>query len=254
MGDVMKKNLIAALVIAAVFASSTAQSAPPIFKEKKYFGPMPFNGFSLNVGFLDGADFSYLTEALNNWAEARYGYDTFKEMPLAPSWRLSYERKITPNHVLKLSSTFTYITQESNGEYVAEYPDTNYALQILRTIKVYLLSLEAGFSYYFVTPEPQRFSPYAGAGFAAVIPMVRLKTDSFLSGRPFSNPGETISQNSFQAGLHMEFGVTYFLSNRYALGFEGKYQMAQSKFDIHGGNFDLRYTGLILSLGLTYYL
>ena len=39
-----------------------------------------------------------------------------------------------------------------------------------------------------------------------------------------------------------------------AMGLEGKYQMAQSKFEIHGGNFDLSYTGLILSLNLTYYL
>jgi hypothetical protein len=35
---------------------------------------------------------------------------------------------------------------------------------------------------------------------------------------------------------------------------EGKYQMAQSKFDIHGGNFDLKYTGVILSLNVIYYL
>jgi opacity protein-like surface antigen len=250
----MKRNLIAALLIAVVFASSTANSAPPIFKERKYFGPMPFNSFSLNVGFLDGADLTYLTEALDNWAAARNGYDTAKEMPLSPSCKLTYERKLTPNHVLKLSSTFTYIKQETGGEYVAEFPDTNYALTIERTIKIYLLSFDAGFSYFFITPEPARFSPYAGAGFSAVLPMVRLHTDSFLDEEPFSNPGENISQNSFQAGLHMEFGMTYFVSNRYAVGIEGKYQMGQSKFDIHNGNFDLKYTGMILSLGLTYYL
>jgi opacity protein-like surface antigen len=250
----MKRDLIAALVAVAVLACSTAHSAPPIFKEKKYFGPMPYNSFSLSIGFLDGADFKYLTDALNNWAVARHGYDTFEELPLGPNVRLSYERRLTPNHFLKLSSSFSYLKQNSIGAYVAQYPDTNYSLDIERTLKVYLLSLEAGFSYYFIPPEPERFSPYAGAGFSAVVPMVHLHTDSFLDGRTFANPAESISQSSFQAGLHMEFGMSYFLSNRYAFGLEGKYQMAQSKFDIHGGNFDLSYTSLILSLSMIYYL
>ncbi|MGD1048785.1 MAG: hypothetical protein ABR899_08565 [Candidatus Krumholzibacteriaceae bacterium] len=250
----MKRHLIAALLIVVICACSTAHSAPPIFKEKKYFGPMPFGSLSLSVGFLDGADFSQLTDALNNWAVARHGYDTFGGLSPAPSARLSYEYQMTPNHVLKLSSTFSYLKQGSEGKYVAEFPDTNYSLKIDRTLKVYLLTFEAGFSYYFIVPTPESFSPYAGAGFAAVVPLVRLDTESTLAGHPFANPGESVSKNSLEAGLHMEFGMNYYLSNRFAMGMEGKYQMAQSKFDIHGGNFDLMYTGFILSLNLMYYL
>ena len=252
----MKRHLIAALLIVVICACSTAHAAPPIFKEKKYFGPMPFGSLSLSVGFLDGVDFTLLTDALNNWAVARHGYDTFGDLPLAPSARLSYEYQMTPNHVLKVSSTFTYLKQGSVGKYVAEYPDTNYNLDIARTLKVYLLTFEAGFSYYFVPPAPESFSPYAGAGFAAVVPLVRLDTESSLhsSGAPFANPGENVSKNSFEAGLHMEFGMNYYLSNRFAMGMEGKYQMAQSKLTVHGGNFDLKYTGFILSLNLIYYL
>ena len=48
--------------------------------------------------------------------------------------------------------------------------------------------------------------------------------------------------------------MTYFITNRYAAGLEGKYQMSQSKFYIHDGNFDLNYSGFILSLNLIYYL
>ena len=252
----MKRQWVAAILIVVICACSAAHAAPPIFKDKKYFGPMPFGSLSLSVGFLDGADFSLLTDALNDWAVARHGSDNFGDLPLAPSARLSYEYQLTPNHFLRVSSTFTYLKQTSTGSYIAAYPDTNYALDIARTLKVYLLTFEAGFSYYFITPAPESFSPYAGAGFGAVIPMVRLDTKSSLAenGAPFANPGENVSSNTFEAGLHVEFGMNYYLSNRFALGMEGKYQMAQSKFDIHGGNFDLKYTGVILSLNLVYYL
>ena len=216
----MKRHLVAAILIVAMCACSIAYAAPPIFKDKKYFGPMPFGSLSLSVGFLDGADFSLLTDALNDWAVARHGSDNFGDLPLAPSARLAYEYQLTPNHFLRVSSTFTYLKQTSTGSYIAAYPDTNYALDIARTLKVYLLTFEAGFSYYFITPAPESFSPYAGAGFGAVIPMVRLDTKSSLAenGAPFANPGENVSSNTFEAGLHVEFGMNYYLSNRFALG------------------------------------
>jgi opacity protein-like surface antigen len=252
----MKKYSVFVLLVVSLLVCSVAQGAPPIFKEKKLFGPIPYNSFSLGVGFLDGVDFTYLTEHLNNWAYAHgKGYETFEELSPAPYGRLSYERQLTPNHFFKGSTTLSYINTSSVGAFIAEQPDTNYALTMERTLKVYLLTFEAGFSYCFIPPEPQRFSPYAGAGFAAVVPMVRLDTKCTQSdGSPFSAPEENASRNSFQAGLHMEFGMTYYITNRYAAGLEGRYQMAQSKFYIHGGNFDLKYAGFILSLNLIYYL
>ena len=254
-GAFMKKYSVFVLVVVSLLVGSVAQGAPPIFKEKKYFGPIPYNSISLSVGFLDGPDFTYLTEHLDFWANARKGSEAFAALSPSPHGRLSYERQLTPNHFFKGSAGLSYISTSGVGDYVAATPDTNYALTIERTLSVYLLAFEAGFSYYFTSPEPQSFSPYVGAGFAGVVPMVRLDTESTKSdGTPFSNPEETVSQNSFQAGLHMEFGMTYFISNRYAAGLEGKYQMSQSKFNIHGGNFDLKYSGFILSLNLIYYL
>ena len=255
-GDFMRKYSAVVMLLAVIIASSVAHAAPPIFKEKKYYGPMPYNSFSFSAVFLDGADFSYLTEHLNNWAVAHNGSETFEELGLAPYARLSYERLITPKHFLKLSSSFNYLKTTSVGSYVAEYPDTNYYLNSERSFKVYLLAVEAGFAYYYTAPEARSISPYLGAGFSAVFPMARLDTESTLveNGEPFSNPNENASQNSFQAGLHMEMGIAYFITDRYAAAIEGKYQMAQSKFDIHGGNFDLDYTGFILSLNLMYYL
>jgi hypothetical protein len=257
-GAFMKKYSVIILVVVSLLACSVAQGAPPIFKEKKLFGPIPYNSLSFAAGFLDGADFTYLTEHLNNWANLHgKGSDTFKELSPAPYGRLSYERQLTPNHFFKGSTSLSYINTSSDGNYVADINDTTkYNLAIERTLKAYLLTIEAGFSYYFVSPEPQRASPYVGAGFAAVFPMVRLDTKSTMKegGASFPNPGENVSRNSFEAGLHMEFGMNYFFTNRYAAGLEGKYQMSQSKFYIHGGNFDLKYAGFILSLNLIYYL
>lgn len=251
----MKRYSVFVLVVVSLLASSVAQGAPPIFKEKKLFGPIPYNSFSVAVGFLDGPDFDYLTEHLDNWAKERYGSETFEELSPSPYGRLTYERQLTPNHFLKASTGLSYIHTSSDGNYVAMFSDTNIALDIERTLEVYLLTFEAGFSYYFVPPEPQRVCPYVGAGFAAVVPMVRLETKSTTSdGEPFDNPGENVSQNSFEAGLHLEFGMNYYFSNRYAVGFEGKYQMAQSKFYIHDANFDLSYAGFMLTLGFIHYL
>jgi len=244
-----------AILFVSLLACSVARAEPPIFKEKKFFGPIPPNGLSLAIGFIDGADFDYLTEHFNTWAEARKGFDNFAEISTSPSGRLSYERQLTPNHFFKGTAGLSYIHTASDGYYVVAQPDTNYELDIERSLKVYLVTFEAGFSYYFTPPEPQSFSPYVGAGFMAAVPMVRLETTSTKSdGTPFSSPEENVSRNSFEAGWHMELGLHYFITNRFAAGLEGKYQMAQSKFYIHNGNFDLSYASFVFSLSFTHYL
>jgi len=258
----MKRYLVAATLAIAVFACSAAQSAPPIFKEKKYFGPIPWNCFSFAAGFLDGANFDYLTEGLDNWSKKNcaqnFGFDNFEDLPLAPYARLAYERRLTPNHFFKVASSIAYLSTTGAGrECVSIAPDTtnyNIALDVDQTFSVYLLSTDFGFSYYFVAPEVERLSPYAGAGFSAVVPMARLKTESTLNGKPYSNPAENVSRNSFEAGMHVEFGMNYYITNRYAFGIEGKYLMAHSKFYIHNSNFDLNYSGFALSLNLIYLL
>jgi opacity protein-like surface antigen len=258
----MRKYLAAAVLVITVFTCSVARSAPPIFKEKKYFGPIPFNSFSLAVGFLDGANFDYLTDHLDDWAKQscgqKFGYDDFEDLPIAPYARLAYERQLTPNHFFKIATSLSHLKVTSLGrECVLIAPDTTnntILLDFTQTFRVYLLSFDAGFSYYFVTPEVERFSPYAGAGFSAVIPMARLKTESTYDGKPYDNPAANISRNSYEAGMHLEFGMNYYLTNRYAFGIEGRYQMAHSKFYIHKGNFDLDYAAFALSLNLIYLL
>jgi len=123
-----------------------------------------------------------------------------------------------------------------------------------RTLKAYLLSLDVGFLYYMVKPEVQQIAPYIGGGFSGFIPMERLETTMYTeSGDHYPNPNETISENSFEVGVHGEFGIVYYITNRYTAGLEGRYQKSQSKFTIHGGNFDVDYSGLTLSLVLQYF-
>lgn len=249
----MKRALVAAIVMAA-FVASAAQAEPPIFKDKKYFGPIPYNGFSVGVGFLDGTDFDYLFEHLQNYAVARNGSESWEEVSVSPYAHLRYERQMTPNHFLKLAATAAYVNTSGISELVATIDTNNYYLQGERTFKVYLLSLDVGLEYYFVSPEPQRFSPYVGGGFAAVVPITKLSSDFTHNGEPFPTPGENVDDTEFRAGLHFEFGMNYYVSNRLALGLEGKYQMSQSKFEIHDGNFDLSYAGFMLTLNVTRYL
>jgi len=262
----MKKSIAVSTLIAVAIMACAVHAAEPLYKQKKYFGPIPWNSFSLSVGFFDGADIDRLTEYLDKYATDRHGYENFEDLGNAPYIRLGYERQLTPNHFLRLSTCFTYLKTTSLGEYVDSYvvpnpydpmrPDTlmNFDLDVERTFKTYFMSAEVGFLYYFVTPEVQRFSPYAGAGFSAVVPIVRLHTDTSYNGEPFDQATFDQNKSSFQAGLHLEFGMNYYITNRYAAAIEGHYQMAQSKFRIYRGNFDLDYAGFSLALVFSYLL
>jgi hypothetical protein len=188
-----------------------------------------------------------------NWADQRGGGESWEDWSTSFYSRLQYQRQITPNHVITVSGNFSYLSASANGDYYTLSEPITY-LMTERTLKVYLLSLDVGFLYYMVKPEVQQMAPYIGGGFSAFVPMERLEATMYTeSGAVFANPGETISENSFEVGLHGEFGLLYFISNRYAAGIEGRYQKSQSKFTIHGGNFDVDYSGLTLSLVLQYY-
>ncbi len=242
------------LVALVLFCSAEAGSAPPLFKEKKYFGPVPVNSINVNFGFIDGPSIEYLAEHFDNWATMRGGFDTFKDIGGSPFARIGYSRQVSPNHFVKTVLSLSYLKSTSTGEYVAEFPDTLIPLSIGRKFEIYLLSFDLGFSYHIMPPEARQLSPYIGAGFSFVFPLTRLSTDSYEEdGSYFSNPEENISQNSDEVGIYGEFGILYYVSNRYSLGFEGRYQMAQSKYYHHDGNFDIRYSGFALSILGKYY-
>ena len=85
--------------------------------------------------------------------------------------------------------------------------------------------------------------------------MVRLNNDSYLAatGEPYDNPEETVSKNSLVVGAHAEFGLNYFITNRFSAGIEARVQMCQSDFEIHNGNFDIKYTALNLAFSFSHH-
>jgi hypothetical protein len=203
-------------------------------------------------------------EHLDYWAQERAGYDSWEDFGISPFGRLGYERQVTPKHFLRASLTFSRLEASSHGEYIGQitipsptpgYPDTtiNVPLTMKRSFTTYLVSAEIGFTYYFFAPEVRHTSPYVGAGFSAVFPFEELKTDTWWEDQPIDNPGENVSESSMEAGLHLEFGIIYYLTNRYSAALEGRYQMAQSKFHHHDANFDIRYSGFTLTLNFNYH-
>lgn len=259
-GVSMKRYMTAVAIILLVCCIADTGASQTRFKQKKYFGPIPYNTLSVSVGFIDGPSAEFFTDHLAQWTAERNGRETSEDFSTSPFVKLSYQRQVSPNHFFDASVCFSYLNLSSIGDYVAtvDLPDTNdvnLPLDVDRNFTVYLFSVDIGFLYYFVTPEVRRFSPYVGAGFAAVVPLARLETDSFISttGEPFDNPGENVSRDSFEAGLHTKFGMVYYLTNRYSAALEGRYQMAQSKFYHHDANFVIEYAGFTLGLTLNYH-
>jgi opacity protein-like surface antigen len=249
----MKRLCILSLTLAATVCAADAAAQQQPYRQKKYFGPIPLNGLSINVGFIDGPDHQYLTDHLIDWAAQRGGSESWEDWETSFYSRVQYQRQITPNHMIMGSVNFSYLSASGAGDYFTQTDPVVYLLSE-RTLTTYLLSFDAGFLYYMIKPEVQQIAPYVGGGFSAFIPIEQLETTLRTeSGEIYDNPGESVSESSLEVGLHGEFGLVYYISNRYAAGLEGRYQKSQSKFTIHEGNFDIDYSGLTLSLVLQYF-
>ncbi len=253
----MNRRAIMLSVLIACLLTSAVYAAPSVYKEKKYFGPIPKRNVNFSFGFIDGPDDEYLTDHLEFWAQLTGGRDYFQDISTAPYAQVSYEHQVTPFHFFRGSLSFCYLTNESTGFVNVAVPAEDPPLariDIDRTLKVYYFSLDIGFGYYLIEPKVRALTPYVSGGFSGAVPVVRLETDGTRTegGEPFSLPGENVDKTTFQAGIHAEFGMRYLISNRQAAGLEGRYQMSQSKFEIHDGNFDLDHSGL--SLAVTYFL
>ncbi|MCK4538371.1 MAG: hypothetical protein KAV42_06195 [Candidatus Krumholzibacteria bacterium] len=252
----MKKTFLFISVLVAIFFANSIQADPSVYKKKKYFGPIPLSNINFSFGFIDGPDDEYLTDHLAHWAQLQGGKDYFEKISTSPYASIGYEKMVSPFHFFRGNISFCYLKNESIGDFIKEIPDAdNIALDIKRQLKIYYLSFDLGFAYYLVEPKVRALAPYVAGGFSGVIPMVKLETDAVDTdtGASYDLPDENLDQTTFQSGLHIEFGMRYLISNRIAAGMEGKYQMSQSKFDIHNANFDLDYSGLSLALNFYYY-
>ena len=75
----MKRIIFVLSFVLAVMLVIDACAAPPLFKQRKYYGPIPFNSMSFSLGFVDGPSAEYLIQHLNWWAKERNGYDEWED-------------------------------------------------------------------------------------------------------------------------------------------------------------------------------
>ncbi|MBU8921172.1 MAG: hypothetical protein KOO63_05070 [Bacteroidales bacterium] len=251
----MKKTFLFISVLVAIFFANSIQAGPSVYKKKKYFGPIPISNINFSFGFIDGPDDEYLTDHLSFWAQLQGGKDFFEGISTSPYASIGYERMVTPFHFFRGNISFCYLNNSSVGYFIQEIPDAdNIPLDIERELKIYYFSIDLGFAYYLIEPKVSALAPYIAGGFSGVIPMVKLETSAVTGlGASYDLPDENLDQTTFQSGIHIEFGMRYLLTNKLAAGMEGKYQMSQSKFDIHNANFDIDYSGLSLAMNFYYY-
>mgnify|MGYP001824502067 CR=1 FL=1 len=253
MGVLMRKSLTVVLALLVIFASADVSAQSSLYKQKKYFGAIPMNGFNLFIGFLDGPDHKYLSEYLSEYAIQHGGTETWDEWSTSFYTRIGYQRQVSPNHFLVSNLNFSYLSAEGNGDFFTLTDPVEYVVSS-RTLTTYLFSLDVGFLYYMIKPEVQKIAPYIGGGFSAVVPYEKLETSLINDeGEDVSTPEDSASETSFEPGVYAQFGINYYISNKWGATLDGRFQMAQSKFKIYEGNFDISYAGLCLALGLHYY-
>jgi hypothetical protein len=256
MGVLMRKSLpiLAALVLILLAVDVSAQSS--LYKQKKYFGTIPMNGFNIFVGFLDGPDHSNLSNFFTEtggYAEQHGGYETWEDWSTSFYSRIGYQRQVSPNHFLVTNFNFSYLTADASGELFTTTDPPEY-VTTARTFSTYLFSFDLGFQYYMIKPQVQKIAPYLGGGFSAVIPYEKLEsTYTKEDGTVIEDPASNVTETSFEPGVYAQFGINYYISNKWGATLDGRFQMAQSKFKVLGGNFDVDYAGLCLALGLHYY-
>ncbi|MDZ7859296.1 MAG: hypothetical protein U5O15_01280 [Candidatus Krumholzibacteriota bacterium] len=250
----MKKSILLSFVSILILTASVPVSAQVVFRDRKMYGPVPGKSINFNFGFTDGHDATNLTDHLQHWAELRNGSDYFDKISTSPYIQLGYEQIIAPQFYITTKLNFSYLDAASEGDYVTNDDPTD--LDITRELKIYLFNLDLGLKHYFSMPMPRKLCPYVAGGFSAVHSMVRLNTDSYLAetDKPYyGNPEETVSKNSFSVGAHAELGFNYFITNRFSVGGETRFQLAQSDFEIHNANFDLKYAAVSMALTISHH-
>lgn len=246
----MKRIASGVIIFALILICMEPASAQRLFKERKKFGPVPIRSISLSVGFIDGPEANDLTDHLYRWALERggdEGKNIFDEIGTSPYMKVGFERLISREIFLTAALNFSYFKTESSGGYITRTEPSIY-LDMNRELSIYLFSLDLGLKYYMSKLEVKNLVPYFGGGFSAALPVVELDTELYDEGVPYTSSGGTVSETSLEEGMHAEFGLIYFITNRMSGSFEARYQMCQSKFDIHDANFDLRYRGITLAL------
>jgi hypothetical protein len=279
------KHRVTLFAILLIVTSAAVSVAGPIFKPRKYHGPIPQNSLTLRFGFLAGATnaemFTYFDTRVPQPVRNETVSNDFGNAPL---FELTYTYKMHPQFAVRANAYLSLLTSDWTGirEPAVQPPDTATSQWLSPTItdettfNVDLFVLELSALYYFTDASVKEFQPYFGGGFSVGLPHQKLKStqtildpdadDGYQDYVPIYEKGDLYKQVekdewAFAPGVHGILGALYYLNNKWAVSVEGRIQLMQSKFPITILNemgepeevkFDIDYSGFILAAGISY--
>ncbi len=256
-------SVIAVCIGIAILTPPQASHADPILKPKKYEGPIPKHYFTFDIGVLGGANNADMWDFLDRQIEDPLKDQTNTEdFGASLALGLSYSAKLHPQFAVRTKLGLSILTSQSTGLDVPNVePDTTGARPLIRfdrKFDVLLFALDATGMFFFQDASVKEFQSYIGAGFNLYAPYAKFTDDSVNeeTGEPFAST-ET-SDWSVQPGVHAVLGLLYHIQPTIAFTAEGRGQIGQSKFTLteptpegpRSLNFDVDYTGFILTVGV----
>lgn len=273
----MKHRLMLTGILLGILAHTVVAVAEPILKPRKYHGPIPRNTVSLRVGFLGGPDNEKMNEYLDKVIEGSAGEAFTTDFENSLVIDATYTYKFHPQIAVRGNISAAFLRSESNGNLIPPrnpvFEDSVVVLPALdynRNFDADLFAIEASAIYFFSDASVNEFQPYMGGGFSLGVPHAKFKDKRVVASvgdaGDYYSRGDTYSEAdddkwSAEAGVHGVLGALYYVTDRWAFSFEGRYQMLQSKFPIKVGTtggqsesvkFDVHYSGFILNFGTAY--
>jgi hypothetical protein len=257
--------MVAVCLGIAVLSPPQRSSAEPILKPRKYSGPIPRRYFTFGVGLFGGAENSLCNSdqywrvawVTNNELERRIELGDFGA---SLSLDASYAVKIHPQFAVRTRAGLGIFKSESSAFVLPRGGTTEPPLlRFERQFDVLLFSMDATGLFFLQDASVKEFQTYAGGGFSLCFPYAKYTenlTDSATT-KPFPG-GKEKSDWGFQPGVHAVLGFLYHINSTIAFNVEGRVQIAQSKFTLdyltvdgmRPLNFDVDYTGFIISAGI----
>ena len=257
--------LVSLILFSILLPPTTDSSADPILKPKKYHGPIPKRAFGFSIGFLGGAEnqdlWLYLESLVLGQSQLQAELST-SDFGASPNIDITYTHKMHPNFAFRGRGGATYLSSEQTGQLTMPAPDPSdpaLLFDFTRDFKVLLLSLAGSGVYYFQDASVDEFQVYTGLGFGFVFPYQVYEQTLVNTETGEAGPGRKVEEWSVEPEFHVLMGLLYHIRTTLALTAEGRFQIAQSKITLNlpterdglqDLNFDVDYTGFVLSIGI----
>lgn len=259
---------VALLVLAALIALPTAPHADPILKPRKYHGPIPQKAFTLSVGFYGGAENQELWDHLESLLIQPLKKESVtKDFETSLNLDAMFLNKVHPQFAFRLRGSVAFLNSESKGLIVPSVIDTSIAQPLVsfsRSVDVIMSSVSVSGLYYLQDAAVSELQIYMGLGFGFVFPYMKYEQElsDVSTGQPFPSAQQNETQVKAEPEFHVVMGTLYHIKPTFALGAEGRFQIAQSKIDLNlptlsdgrqDLNFDVDLTGFVLALTASWF-